>query len=252
MVMWRHGGVSARLVVSLSGIGIRTLHRCAELAGELDLRGVSLSLLFAPRLAGAGQHRVVVDWVRQRRDRGDALLLHGFDLTDAPRRRAEFGSLPAHEAGLRLTAARRLMGRLDLEVDSFAPPQWAASAGTLTALRRNEFTLCADASRIYDLRTETVHKGRVHGLAASERVETWSCFALVLSVSRAARKGGLVRLSVDAADLAKPGPRRAVLDAIDIATHHGATPTTYQRAVDSPGVSTRTSVSLGPSSVNLP
>ncbi|MFC0115455.1 DUF2334 domain-containing protein [Kibdelosporangium aridum] len=243
--------MSARLVVSLSGIGIRTLHRCAELAGELDLRGVSLSLLFAPRLAGTGQHPVVVDWVRQRRARGDALLLHGFDLTAAPRRRAEFGSLPAHEAGLRITAARRLMGRLDLEVDSFAPPQWAVSPGTLTALRRNDFTLCADATKIYDLRTDTVHKGRVHALSASERVETWSCFALVLSVARAARRGGLVRLSVDAADLAKAGPRRAVLDAIDIATHHGAQPSTYQTAVASPGVSTRTSVSLGPKSMNL-
>ncbi|RSM64158.1 DUF2334 domain-containing protein [Kibdelosporangium aridum] len=244
--------MSARLVVSLSGIGIRTLHRCAELAGELDLRGVSLSLLFAPRLAGAGQHPVVVDWVRQRRAHGDALLLHGFDLTDAPRRRAEFGSLPAHEAGLRITAARRLMGRLDLEeVDSFAPPQWSVSPGTLTALRRNDFTLCADATKIYDLRTDTVHKGRLHALSASERVETWSCFALVLSVARAARRGGLVRLSVDATDLAKSGPRRAILDAIDIATHHGAVSRTYQTAVGSPGESTRTSVSLGPKSMNL-
>lgn len=242
MLVRRHGVVSARLVVSLSGIGIRTLRRCAELAGELDPRGVALSLLFAPRLAGAGQHSAVVDWVRQRRSRGDALLLHGFDLTDAPRRRAEFGSLPAHEAGLRLTAARRLMGTLDLEVDAFAPPRWSASPGTLSALRRNDFALCADATRIYDLRAGTVHRGRVHGLAANERVAAWACFALVLGVARAARRGGLIRLSVDAADLAKPGPRLAILDAIDIATHHGAEPSTYQTAVVSPGVSTRTSV----------
>jgi predicted deacetylase len=243
--------VSARLVVSLSGIGTRTLHRCAELAGELDLRGVSLSLLFAPRVAGLGQPSVVVDWVRQRRAQGDALLLHGFDLTDAPRRRAEFGSLPAHEAGLRLTAARRTMENHGLELDSFAPPQWAASPGTLTALRRNKFVLCADMNKVYDLRNGDVHKGRVHGLQYGERVEPWSCFALVLGIARAARRGGLVRLSVEAADLARPGPRRAILDAIDIATHHGAEPTTYQRTVASPRVSTRTSVSLGPRSANL-
>lgn len=245
-------GMSARLVVSLSGIGTRTLHRCVELAEQLDLRGVALSLLFAPRVAGLGQTSVVVDWVRHRHARGDALLLNGFDLTHAPRRRAEFGSLPAHEAGLRLTAARRTMENHGFELDSFAPPQWAVSLGTLSALRRNGFTLCADLTKIHDLRAGIVHKGRVHGLQYGERVEPWSCFALVLSVARAARRGGLVRLAVDAADLARPGPRRAILDAIDIATHHGAVATTYQRTVDSPAVRTRTSVSLGPSSTNLP
>ncbi|MET0234150.1 MAG: DUF2334 domain-containing protein [Kibdelosporangium sp.] len=244
--------MSARLVVSLSGIGSRTLHRCVDLAGELDPRGVALSLLFAPRVAGLGQPSVVVDWVRQRRAQGDALLLHGFDLTTAPRRRAEFGSLPAHEAGLRLTAARRTMENHGLELDSFAPPHWAASAGTLTALRRNRFTLCADMNKIYDLKSGNIYKGRVHGLAYGERVEPWSCFALVLGMARAARRGGLVRLSVDATDLARPGPRRAILDAVDIATHHGAEPVTYQTVVASPWGRTRTSVPLGPSSVNRP
>jgi uncharacterized protein len=220
--------VSARLVVSLSGIGIRTLHRCTELADELDLREVALSLLFAPRVAGSGQPPVVVDWVRRRRAQGDALLLHGFDHVPASRRRAEFGSLPAHEAGLRLTAANRSMERLGLEVDSFAPPQWALSPGTLTALPRNGFVLCADAAKVHDLRAGIVHKGRVHGLAYGERVEPWSCFALVLGVARAARRGGLIRLAIDAEDLSRPGPRRAILDAIDIATHHGASSTTYR------------------------
>jgi predicted deacetylase len=212
--------VSARLVVSLSGIGVRTLHRCVELAGELDLRGVALSLLFTPRVAGSGQPSVVVDWVRQRRARGDALLLHGFD--HVPRRKAEFAALPAHEAGLRLTAAGRSMERLGFEVDGFAHS--TASPGTLTALRSRGFVLCAEAGKVHDLKT-------------GERVEPWSCFALVLGVARAARRGGLVRLSVDAADLSRPGPRRAILDAIDIATHHGATPITYRgvtQRLDSP------------------
>jgi predicted deacetylase len=225
--------VSARLVVSLSGIGVRTLHRCVELAGELDLRGVALSLLFTPRVAGSGQPSVVVDWVRQRRARGDALLLHGFD--HVPRRKAEFAALPAHEAGLRLTAAGRSMERLGFEVDGFAHS--TASPGTLTALRSRGFVLCAEAGKVHDLKTGVVHKGRVHGLAHGERVEPWSCFALVLGVARAARRGGLVRLSVDAADLSRPGPRRAILDAIDIATHHGATSITYRgvtQRLDSP------------------
>jgi predicted deacetylase len=218
--------VSARLVVSLSGIGVRTLHRCVEMADELDVRGVPLSLLFTPRVAGSPQPSVVVDWVRQRRDQEDALLLHGFDQVPMPRRRAEFASLPAHEAGLRLTAASRSMERLGLPVDGFA--HRSTSSGTITVLRRNGFVLCADAAKVQDLRTGAVHKGRLHGLAHGERVEPWSCFALVLGMARAARRGGLVRLAVDAADLSRPGPRRAILDAVDIATHHGARSITYR------------------------
>ena len=45
--------MDASLLVSLSGIGPRTLHRCADLAAELDHRKVPLSLLFDPRTDGA-------------------------------------------------------------------------------------------------------------------------------------------------------------------------------------------------------
>jgi predicted deacetylase len=215
--------MSARLVVSLSGIGARTLHRCAELAGELDRRGVLLSLLFAPRVGGQEQSPAVVDWVRQRRVRGDALLLHGFDYVEGRRliaRRTEFGAFPAHEAGLRLTAANRLMERLGLAVDSFAAPRWTVSDGTLKALRQHGFALCAGSTAVHDLRTGSTYKGRVRSLASVE-------FALALGVARAVRRGGLVRLGVDAADLVRAGPRQAILDAVDLATQHGAEATTY-------------------------
>lgn len=227
--------MTARLVVSLSGIGARTLHRCAELAGELDHRGVALSLLLAPRIGGAEQSSAVVEWVRQRRVRGDALLLHGFDHQVGPRqvpvppgRKAEFAALPAHEAGLRLTAANRAMDRLGIRTDCFAPPRWLTSKGTLAALPRHGFVLCADGTSIRDLRTGAVHKGFVLGFGNGERTEPWWCFALVLGAARVARRGGLVRLAVDAADLARPGPRQALMDAVDIAIHHGADPTTYR------------------------
>jgi hypothetical protein len=48
-----------------------------------------------------------------------------------------------------------------------------------------------------------------------------------MGAARAARKGQLVRLAVDTADLARSGPRQALLDAVDIALHHGATAVTY-------------------------
>jgi len=223
--------VNARLVVSLSGINTRTMDRCVKLAGELDRREVPLSLLVAPRLCASGP---VVDWVDKRRQAGDALVLHGFDHCAEPRmrtvalgRRAEFAALPAHEAGLRLTAALRALEHIGWHTACFAPPRWLASRGTLTALRRKGFALCADITGVRELSTGTAHRGRVHGFGDGVRSEPWWCYAMVLGAGRAARRGGLVRIAADASDLTREGPRQALLDAIDLALHHGARPATY-------------------------
>jgi predicted deacetylase len=222
------------LVVSVSGINARTLDRCAELGEELGRRGVPLSLLFAPRAAGADQSEMAVAWVRQRHRTGDAVLLHGFDDASQPLgrgvafgRRAEFATLPAHEAGLRLTAATALLDRYGLAADGFAPPGWIASQGTLSALRRKGFALCADLTAVRDLRTGALHRGRVQGVKHSDRAEQWWCYALVLGAARTARRSGLVRLGAAAASLHRSGPRQALLDAVDIAMHYGARGTTY-------------------------
>ncbi|TDV39988.1 DUF2334 domain-containing protein [Actinophytocola oryzae] len=226
------GDVSARLMVSLSGINAWTLERSADLSRELAARGVPLSMLFAPRIAGVDQQAVVLNWIREQQAAGNALLQHGYDHAADPRtrtirRRAEFASLPAYEAKLRLTASATAMERLNLTSAAFAPPRWVASPGTMLALRHKGFTLCADLVGIRDLRTETVHRGRVQGFGVGERAEPWWCFALVMGAARAARRGQLVRLAVDTADLARSGPRQALLDAVDIALHHGATALTY-------------------------
>ncbi|WP_199440410.1 DUF2334 domain-containing protein [Umezawaea beigongshangensis] len=224
--------MSSQLVVSLSGVGAGTLDRCADLAAELDRRNVPLSLVVAPRAVGP-----VHDWVKQRTAAGDALVL-----------RCDGGVEFAHEANLRLIAARNVLERLGLVADCYAPPR-RASAGTLTALRRHRFALCADAVAVRDLRTGRTEPARVHGLrrVGGERGEPWRCRALVLGAARVARRGGLVRLAVDASDLDRLGPRQAVLDAVDIALHHGAAPTTYQSQtrVGSPGVSGATTVPFG-------
>jgi predicted deacetylase len=222
------------LVVSLSGINARTLAQATGVAAELDSRGVPLSLLVAPRVDRQSADSPALRWVRSRAAGGDAVVLHGLDHDLDPcrrprviRRQAEFAALPAHEANLRLVAARALLEKLDLHTDAFAPPRWLASSGTLIALRRHGFRLCADVTAVRDLRNGVVIPGRVHGLARTERGEQWLCWALVLGVARAARRGGLVRIAVDAGDLHRPGPRQAVLDAVDIALHHGAEPVTY-------------------------
>jgi predicted deacetylase len=54
---------------------------------------------------------------------------------------------------------------------------------------------------------------------------------VVLAAGRAARRGGLLRLAVDAADLRRDGPRQAVLDAVATAVQHGATAVTYRDLV---------------------
>lgn len=230
--------MSARLVVSVSGINARTLDRCAELSGELARRRVPLTLLLAPRLAGQEPCESAVSWLRHRQDAGDTLLLHGFDHVELPRghavavgRRAEFATLPAHEAGLRLTAAMALLDWLGLTADGFAPPSWLASRGTLDALRSKGFPLCAGLTAVHDLRTGRTHPGRVRGLRRGDRTEPWWCNDLVLSAARVARRGGLLRLALDAACLARSMPRQTLLDAVDAALHHGAAATTYTGVV---------------------
>ncbi|MGH3978367.1 MAG: DUF2334 domain-containing protein [Pseudonocardiaceae bacterium] len=221
----------AQLVVSLSGVRATTLDAAIALTAELDARGVPTSLLVMPRDPGP------VEWLRERRAAGDAVLAHGYDHTAGPigawdaytvariGRRAEFAGLPAHEAGLRLLAATRRLERVGLGTDAFVPPRWLASPGTVAALRRGGFVICADATAVRDLRSGQVHRGRVLGFGG--RGEPWWCRAMVLGAARGARHGGLVRLAVDVADLVRGGRRGALLDAVDIALHHGARPVTY-------------------------
>ncbi|HET6503658.1 MAG TPA: DUF2334 domain-containing protein [Amycolatopsis sp.] len=246
--------MDARLLVSLSGIEPATLHRCTELAAELDHRGVPLSLLFAP-----GSTAAVVDWVRARTGRGDGLLLHGYDHRIPPShritlgRKAEFAALPAHEARLRLIAATAALDRTGLSAHCFAPPRWLASRGTLDALRERDFRLCADLVAVHDLRRGLLHRARVQRFGAPRHhTETARCFALVLAASRASRRGGLVRLGVAAADLTRPGLRRAFLDAVDVALENRAVGTTYDTLAASPRGATTMSVPSGARLVNRP
>jgi predicted deacetylase len=103
------------------------------------------------------------------------VLIHGYDHTLDPigcwgphtvarlGRRAEFATLPAHEAGLRLRAAKILLAQLNLDTDVFVPPRWLASAGTLRALAQHGYRVCADATAVHDLCSERVHRSRVLG-----------------------------------------------------------------------------------------
>ncbi|PKW13229.1 DUF2334 domain-containing protein [Saccharopolyspora spinosa] len=223
--------MSTPLVVSLSGLGLRVLDQCADFAAALDSRQVPLSLLISPhpdhREARSPQSPVL-HWVAERLARRDAVSLHGFArVSPGLRARLAPARLPAHEAGLRLAAASAVLEQSGLRTNTFIPPRWLSSPGTVTALQRRGFSVCADAMAVRELATGRVHRARIRMLGPGERVEPWWCRALVLGVGRAARRGQLVRLALDAAELRKPGARQAVLDAIDLALHHGARPVTY-------------------------
>ena len=252
--------LAPRLVVSLSGLTDQNpdaLERGAEFTAEMARRGIPVSQLLRPR-SGAGQLRedsALVRWMHERRAAGDAVVLHGYDHTSDPigawhssaiarvGRRAEFAMLPRHEAGLRLTAARRVLTAVGLRTEVFVPPRWLASPGTVEALRDQGFGVLADEQGVRDLRDPDAPlvRARVLGFRASgerrplgddrKAAEAWRCLLLAAEVTRTLRRGGLVRINVRAKDL-KHAPRRAaVLAAVDAALALGALPGTYRHRV---------------------
>ena len=219
------------LIVSVSGISNRTLPHLDEFRPQLDSRNVPASLFVAPRLKGGyrlDSDDATVDWLQRRRSTGDAVVLHGFDEAATKRMRSEFATLPAHEANLRLIGADRALEQLGLRTRLFAAPGWTASAGTVMALPRNGFRLLIGLYETVDLLRGTTSRGRVIGIGAGFLTEPWWCRTVVLSAERTARRGGTVRLAVSARQLGKPGPRQAVLDAVDLALMHGCAPVVYR------------------------
>jgi len=219
------------VMVSLSGICAETLDAAVALAAQCDRRGVPLSLLVAPRLKHGyrlSEDPMTLRWLHARKAGGDVIVLHGYDQAASKRRRAEFATLAEHEATLRLTAADRVLEHLDLRTRLFAPPRWVVSPGALVVLPRVGFALCADRTTIRDFGTATMVHARVLEVGGGNRTEPWRCRAMVLGAGRTARRGGLCRVGIDARHLSRSGPRQAVLDALDLALHHGATPQTYQ------------------------
>jgi uncharacterized protein len=228
-------GVTAELIVSISGIRDRTLSDVDAFCEELDARGVPVSMLVAPRLKANYQlehDATTTFWLRERRAAGDAVVLHGYDEAATNKRRSEFASLQAHEANLRLMSADRVMEHLGLRTRLFAAPGWTVSEGTVTALPRNGFRVLAGLSGIADLVRNTTTPARVLGIGAGFLTENWWCRTLVLSAERTARRGGTVRLAVSARQLRHAGPRQAVIDAVDLALMHGCTPETYRWEAD--------------------
>ncbi|GJJ17915.1 DUF2334 domain-containing protein [Mycolicibacterium mageritense] len=223
--------MTGQLIVSISQISDRTLDDVASFCAELDSRGVPASFLVAPRLKGGYrlEHDApTVDWLIARRAAGAAVVLHGYDEAATKKRRGEFAGLPAHEANLRLMGADRVLEYLGLRTRLFAAPGWTVSPGTVTVLPRNGFRLLAGLSGITDLVRQSTVRSRVLGIGEGFLTEPWWCRTLVLAAERTARREGVVRVAVAARHLRKPGPRQAMLDAIDLSLLHRCVPVVYQ------------------------
>jgi len=223
--------VAGELIVSISGITDRTVADADAFRDELASRNVPVSFLVAPRQKGGyrlDRDVQTVEWLVRRRAEGDAVVLHGYDEAATKKRRGEFATLQAHEANLRLTGADRVLEHLGLRTRLFAAPGWTVSPGTLVALPRNGFRVVAELGGITDLVRGTTTRARVVGIGEGFLTETWWCRTLVLSAERTARREGTVRLAVAARHLRRPGPRQAMLDAVDLALLHRCTPAVYR------------------------
>lgn len=223
--------MTGQLIISVSGIAARTCADAEAFCAQLDARGVSVSLLVAPRLGGGyrlDRDPGTVDWLRQRRTGGAEIVLHGFDQAATRKRRDEFATLPAHEANLRLIGADRVLEQLGLRTRLFAPPGWEVSEGALRALPRNGFRLLLGAYGITDLVSGATVRTRVLGIGGAFLAEPWWCRTVVLATERIARRGGIARLALTARQLSRPAVVRAALDAVDAALRHGCEPAVYR------------------------
>ncbi|MGK2881665.1 MAG: DUF2334 domain-containing protein [Mycobacterium sp.] len=223
--------MAGQLIVSVSGIGERTIAEVEAFRDQLADRHVPASYLVAPRLRGGYQlsrDAPTVEWLQRQRSFGDAIVLHGYDEAATKKRKGEFASLQAHEANLRLMGADRVLEHLGLRTRLFAAPGWNVSPGVVAVLPHNGFRLLAGLDAITDLVHDVTLRGRVLGIGEGFLTEPWWCRALVLAAERTARRGGIVRVAVSAPQLRRPGPRQAVLDAVDLALMHRCAPTVYQ------------------------
>jgi predicted deacetylase len=223
--------VAGQLILSISHVSARTLDDVDAFRTELAARGVPVSFMVAPRLKGGyrlDRDTPTVEWLRGRREAGDAIVLHGFDEAATKKRRSEFASLAAHEANLRLMGADRVLEHLGLRTRLFAAPGWTVSQGTIFVLPRNGFRVLAGFGGVTDLVRGTTVRARVVGIGAGFLAEPWWCRTVVLTADRTARRAGMVRLSVSAKQLRCPGPRNAVLDAVDLALMHQCAPQVYR------------------------
>jgi predicted deacetylase len=241
--------LSVSLVVSVHDVAPASAAETLRWCADADTFGIPVSLLVIPgpwrgqQLADAPDFARVL---RERRDGGDELMVHGWTHVAGPegsrarravgravaRGAAEFAALDESQAAERLGAGLSVLGDLGLSTPGFTPPGWLASGAAVRALRRAGFTHTTDHLGVRDLRTGRRHRGFAlshrPGGGLAERIGA----AMVEGVARrTARRRGLVRIALHPDDLRRPGLRDATLRAIESALRSGLEATTYASLV---------------------
>ena len=167
---------SRQLVVSVHDVAPQTRPRVARLLDVLATLGVERrSLLVIPNFQGQGSLDVHDDfcaWLRDRRQQGDEIVLHGYEHVGAGRPRnagerfrnrwftqgeGEFLSLEYDAAFDRIARGKAMMERAGLDPLGFVAPAWLVNEGGLRAARDLGFQYTNSYLTVRDLA-----RGRTH------------------------------------------------------------------------------------------
>lgn len=218
------------LLVSVSSLFDGTRKDAQRLLSALDKEGIPVSLLVAPHIDKKwhlAKDAKTQEWLKEQMDSGRGLILNGFD-QPVQGRRAEFASLEAHEAKLRLKGATRQMKKLGFELDTFAPPRWRMSEGTLIALRDFDFRLAASTKGVHFLRTGDIEYARNLSVGEGYGAAGWWRRNIINAAVRSAKRGNTVRLSISARNLDTKKVRSDFVAAAVAAAAEGLTPVNYR------------------------
>lgn len=218
------------VLVSVSSIFDDTLDDVVRLTDDLDAAEIPVSLLVAPHIDKKwhlAKDKKTRKWLLAQREADRALILNGFD-QPAQGRRAEFATLGAHEARLRLTGATRQMESLGFSFNIFAPPRWRLSEGTLEVLPDLGFLLVASTSGLHQTDTGMFYQCRNLSVGEGFGAAEWWRRNIIRAAERGAAKGNIIRLSVSGRELDNKKVRRDFLNAATAAIEEGAEPADYR------------------------
>jgi predicted deacetylase len=158
------------LVVSIHDVAPVHRDRIERMLAALDAAGVRRrSLLVIPNYHGEGEidrRPDFCEWLRQRQNAGDELLLHGYEHQDVrlptsivdrwkhrwfTQGEGEFLSLTYDEASDRIARGLAVFDRAGLRADGFVAPAWLINADGLRAARDRGLTFTNSYLRISDL-----------------------------------------------------------------------------------------------------
>lgn len=200
------------------------------MVSALDAEGIPVSLLVAPHIDGnwhLAKDARTREWLLGQQESGRAIILNGFDQA-VQGRRAEFATLEAHEARLRVAGATRQMKKSGFVTDMFAPPRWRMSEGTLEVLPEFGFTLAASTRGLHNLSDGTFVQCRNLSVGEGFGAAKWWRRNVIRAAERGAARGNTIRLSVSGRNLLEKKVANDVLKAAAAAVNAGAEPGDYR------------------------